>query len=690
MAGKMFVTRLYPLGGGLQDLPDPEDCPPQAFSTARGFHFKYGRPEAEDGRLLYSSTGEAVVVGPMVYWTRPDGLSKLYGTVNGGLNTIDDAGKTFIGKIEPGGTIRFANGSTSVVGTSTNFYHTVRAGDTIKVDAASAWRTVASVASHTVLHLTSASSEASSGAYTCRRTLSLGYESLLERDGRLIIADGSGPLHSYGQKQPGSPTYWFRELGMITPTTRPALSLGSGGALTAGAYFWQVAFEDDWEVCGNPIKTGTYTVTVGQACTLTNLPKAPVWARYFRIFRCAVGMDIGYHIVQDYDDLKVASISAPTKVITLASSQVQLKTNAHKYRRVEFAATEHQYFVTANTANTITVTSPNADGFAIGGESGTDTISLFGGFGIAEAEAGGSIVDVSPDTDLDDDFPAPEDNSPPPAGLTSLFACHGGRRIGGFDVTSQSKVYISGRPVSAWVRTGESPAADVDIDYWSPDNEFPVGIEDGDLIQKVISLSGRAFALKQNSLWELVDVGDDCTYWAWEKIADVGCFAKGTVVVHEGTAYWLGHRGQELDLIRFNGGAVIPFGRKVLRRCLDTIKKSSPTLPQGGIHQGVYYMSYPTTAASQNCDTLRYDILRRTFDIQPWGCGPMANSVMISGVPTMYAAYPAATGRVVKVLGSAQDMAGNISRELVFGGVSPPEIGAKALWDVVEIEVELG
>jgi hypothetical protein len=498
---------------------------------------------------------------------------------------------TLLSQVEPGGTA--ARSGNTVTGTSTKFLYTVNVGDYFYYDSdgASAGGLVASVDTDTQITLSAYAGSATSGAYTVWRKLNDGRTTVAVAGDRLWFADGTGPLHWYGDD--GDGTDVFREAGLMRPAARPTVALAAGGALSAGNYFWQVAFEDARGNIGPAITTLTGTALANEKCTLGTMPAGPVWATKYRVYRTLVGGALGYHITKDITT-KLKSISTVT--LTLDDEAQSLTTDAHIGRYVTFGLTGTEYRITDNDGTTITLATSAA------AETATDYISISGGYDI---DAITSLVDVSPDTDLDDDHLAPGEvlntsrsyNEPPPSGLQYITSFRGDGRLCALEAGTGSRVWFSGRPQVA-SKTGQAEFfGEGEFDYWPHFHD--AGPRTGVGVMGFVEIGRMLHAIRKRSIWRLNDMPTSVDHWHWRpRQYGIGTESPDTIVVREGIAWFLGLDSEQIDIIRFDGnfarGVLRPEMRKVLDE-IHTLDEATGEIFEGRIHVSHCYAEVTDT-----------------------------------------------------------------------------------------------
>jgi hypothetical protein len=425
--------------------------------------------------------------------------------------------------------------------------------------------------------------------------------------------------------------------------------------------------------------------TGADKATLSSFPVAPDYVTRIRIYR-SLGATAepgkAYHIVRDIDDLQLKS--SGTTVLVLDDDSKTLTASAHIGRYVTYDTSGNAYRITANSTTSVTI---NGDA---SGESGTDYVSITGGFDYDTLYAG-TWVDLVPDDDIDTDHEAPTKNDRPVTGLKYPTLFRGGGRICAFrdgEATtekSQTLSYVTGRSTTAPVETAEATKGENELDYW-PSTHLYAGLQDGKKVQGYGEIGGNLYCFKDMGFWKLYQEPDDIDFWFWTPVRgaeSVGCVAPGAIVSRDKIVYLLGHDAQELDIIRFDGRNAFGMFRQVdgsigttrLRRVFDDMT-SYASAAKATMFQGRLYVSYPgTTGATSNNRTLRWDFRTNTADMQPWGCGAFFNTYRSGDSHVLLCCAPTAKGDIYKVLGTAADDSSDISRELITGeiGVDPDE-----------------
>jgi hypothetical protein len=672
--GKVLSTGR--LSTGVIDGPDDVDCP--QILKSEGFDYRRGYARTEYGRQKLTSSEIVASTQPknVLRWVRADGTTRFYCMINGRLyesTTNTFATATLRSEIHPGDTgCRISIGGAAVSSVSAS-----RSGNTVTLtngwclrtlstsldkfyydaDGIANAATIASVDSETQITLSAYGGSATSGAFTIVRTLGTGEAHLIVAGDELMVFDGTNKPQTYMDR--GDGTFEFRQVGLPVPGTPTVCTLAAGGALSAGDYWWAYAYEDEAGNVGNPLYSNKCTAAADDKCTMT-IVSGPAWATKIRVWRTKVG---GSQFFSTYTDYGSAN---PLKLATAA------KDNGHINRYVKFATTGNYYRITDNDGNTLTVSGDASS--ATGGETGTDKITIEGGYDIEQVVSSG-FVDLMADTSLDVDYEAPTDNDEPVAKLTKPVLLEGGGRLMAYEEDTQTLNWFSGRNDGSKIEAGASTGGLGEFHYWHTSHY--AGRQDGDEIVANLRLGDGAFALKQSSVWELVKLADDPRNWQFAPAAlaqNIGCLAAHSVAVKEGVAYWLGADGQEVDVIRFDGQV----GYGMLRRVDPRTKTSrnrvfldaivSHSVATGAIYQGRYWLSFPgTSGATTNNRTLRFDLRTQALDIQPWGCGVFAPPYHDgSGNFILLCCAPTAAGDIYRPLGTQADGGSNIARELIL------------------------
>ena len=689
-----------PLDKGLFDGLHTADVPPGGFSELQGYDLEYGWPMGERGRLKRTSS-EVRAGKPFrdgFDWHRPDGSIKRLAVADGGIfnSTADDprAYTELVSKLTCGGTASVAQYGVTVTGTGTKWLHSVRPGDMIWLDADTinaACEVETVVSQEEIILKESYDGAGGSGAYTVWRKLNDGTVSLaVTADGRLFVSDGVGPLHWFGDD--GRGTDVFRPAGMMKPTTHMVQDWGTGGALSAGEYFWLVAFQDARGNVGPAIATKKVTATADQSALFNSLPEGSAWAVAYVVYRPIVDTNLAYSIVKDIT-AKLSSIAAYDAgnnhtILTLDTKESPLTSGQHTHRRLVFSD-GNVYIVKQNSTTTIHV---HGDASA---EDATAWITIAGGFDIDKAGAG-VIRDYTADADLNFDHPASGTitnttrsyNEPPPVGLQYVTTFDGGSRLVAYEEGTCVRAWFSGRPPIA-SKTGQPDfGGRLDFDSWPHFQD--VGPANGDEVQGFIELGRYVFAPKLRSVWELHHDGDDCAAWGWGPVPqaeNIGCCAPKSIVVHGGVAWWFGFDSNRVELIRFEGYNALGFLRPRLNGTLDGV--TNPETATAAVHEGYLYLSVDTDDDSENDLTVRLHMKGNRVDEQPWGCGVFVKRFgeaadalgLLCGSPEVN------ESEVYEVLGSTADNGGDIARKLVTGEISGEKGEEEIIWSHLLLEV---
>jgi hypothetical protein len=675
---------------GLIDGVDEHNTPPGAFIKSEGFEYRRGYPLTVYGRQKKTSSEirTSKSVRDIKRWVRADGTERYYVLIDGGLfeGTAPTAFATLRSTInlsyEPkdgtADTVTVSvSGTTAVVGGGTpKCLLTVKVGDLFYTTNIANAVAVASVTNDTTFELADSSFNGTSGAsFTLWRQVT---DSL---DSRLLLVDNKVWVFSTSHRPHWYNGTHFRESGLPKPAERLKVALADGTILTAGDYFWSYAYEDADGNVGPVIATGYYTAdSSNDIATLTNFKNGPAWAVKVKVYRTIAGGFAAYCITPDVTRrLKTATKDNGTSTLTLNDDAADLVTDMHIDRYVEFVATGNKYLITDNDATTITVTGDAS------GETGTDTITITGGYDIDEVVAG-SVIDSTPDASLDLDQEAPTHQDQAPVGLIYPHVFLGGGRICAYKDATQTEVYFSGRSTEAATATGDATAGLGEFEYWTTSHH--VGRQDGDEIKGFVNVGPRTFCLKERSVWELFNESDDVLQYSWfPRAKTIGCLSPRAIVETESVAYWIGHDGHELDVIRFDGNVGYGMFRAIdrrlggsrLRATLDSMATLKLGECTGTFFQGRLYMSFPTAAV--NNKTLRFDFKTFTADIQPWGCGVFAEPYWDSADGfVMLCGDPIVLGNVFDVLGTQQDNGSNISRTLTTGRLHHGGVPSKSKW----------
>lgn len=674
---------------GLVDGPDPEMLGPDGFSVCRGFEFSQGYARAEDGRERQTSAEiqTSQRVRKIIEWTQADGTVVLLAVCGGHIyhdGNDDYTFNTIVNGLQLGSNTG-TRATFVVTVTGGKLKNSVRAGDVFfyTADGFSKRGVVDTVDSDSQITLVSYTGTATSGAFVILRTLNDGDTWLVPLFDNLYVADGVGPLHVLSASLAN-----FRPVGMMKPDANPAAALTATGELSVGVYRWLEAFVDEDGNVGPGAATPEIDCTAASYCTITPASTPPPWAVKRNIYRtfAGTGKDRYYSIaVPVYSKLASIAKDNGTSSLTLASNVPDLVASAHIGRSVTFATSGNSYVITANVTNDITVTGDAS------GESGTDEFSITGGYAIASA----TIVDHTSDATLDLTHDGPgvltnetrSYNEPPPVGLKLLTQIRGGGRLCGLEAGTQTRIWFSGRPPHASLTGQKARLGNNEPHYWPVYHD--AGLREGDTVQAIIEVGARAFAVKQRSVWRLYSRVSDPLNWYWEPVMQaegVECVSGKSVVVHDGIAWWLGREAGRLDLIRFDRVNARGFARPLMGDVFDSMSESYLSEATGIAFKGRIYISYPHTSGLTNARTLRFDLNRKAFDIQPWGCGVLhvraSSSILLCGDPTDLA-------HVYEVLGSAQDDSSDIARILATGNLGYRDIEHPVHWGEIILEVKI-
>ena len=680
---------------GMVDGPDKEDTPHDGAWESRGFHYRQGYAHSEKGRVK-KTTGEiqtSTRVRGLYEWTQAGGTVVFLAVCNGILYHIEDWSTfTILNTLTLGaGTATRVDDTKKVVTiTGGKLTNSVQAGDLFYWDADgfAVAEVVDTVDTDTQLTLLVASGAATSGAFTLIRRLATGDVSMAIFGDRLYIADGTGPLHWLN-----AALDTFRPAGLIQPDNQPTTAVAAdanGGLTQSSNYQHMIAYKDANGTVG-PGSVSLVITTAAEAdridVTCNDAP--PPWATrrlLFRTFAGATGKF--YRTTSDIaSKIKTSTYSDPSSTLTIDDTAQAMRVSAYVDQYVRFEGSDTEYKITANAARTLTVTGDASS--ATGGESGTDWITILGEYDIDDD----AIADRSADTELDLDFEGPGGitnttrsyNEPPPVGLKYLVKFRGDGRLAALQVDTGTRIWFSGRPEFA-PKTGQAEFfGELEPEYWP--HYHDAGPQDGDAVQGLIELGFNLAAGKRDSVWQLDQDSSDVSLWGWGPIMGaegIGCVAPKTITVHRGMAYWLGRVGEELDLIRFDGSFARRFGRPNIGDCLDTMLSTYLTEATAVIFGGRFYLSYTHTDNTTNSRTLRYDFVKRAFDIQPWGCGVFAAKQSDS---LLYCGDPTSKGDIYQVLGAAQDAGSDIVRQLTTGNVSHPEVEYPSHWASIVLEI---
>ena len=688
-----------PIHVGLVDGPDDANVPPGACVETLGFEFRRGYPHAEYGREKKTASEMVSTqrVRALANWQRISGTSYKIAMCGGRMLTEATADgyafTTLLNTVVTGATTATLANGTAVTTSGVRLQETIYAGtgtdapgDYFYFNADGiAYATQIKACSTTSATLAAAySGTATSGAFTIWRKFSGTDVTLVPAGGRLFIFDGVKRPHWYG-KHTGleSGTDVFRECGLPVPGTAPTVAIsGTTGGLSATSdYWWGVCFEDAYGNISNPVKTLTVTsgTTGTQAASMTDFPAAPKWVTRYRIYRSRKNTPDAYSIVKDLNYLQLSAISAynstaDTTLLTLHASARALTVNAHKQRYCTFDTSSSAYRITANSSTTVTVSGNAAS------ESTTDYVSIAGGFDYTQVYASG-YTDVSPDTDLDYTNQCPSENTQPPLGLKYGHLFRGGGTLCayqdgvGTDVKTHSLVWFSGRSTGAPLQSAVSTDGENELDYWP--YSYDAGL-DKNRIMGFCDIGQATFAVKETGIQKLYQDSRSRDDWFWYPVRGtegIGALASKTFITKEGLVYFLGHDGQQLDVILFDGRKAFGMFRlhdsqtktSRLRRILDDFV-SYPAQATATMFQGRIWLSFPgTSGATTNTRTLRYDVKTRAVDVQPWGCGVFCepykdssnNHILLCGAPSDL-------GDVYRVLGTAADLGSSIVRKLTF------------------------
>jgi len=681
---------------GLIDGPDPEVVGTQGYSTVRGFEFSQGYARAEDGRSKKTSAEilTSSRVRQIIEWTQADGTEVLIAVCGGHLwhDSADDYTFATPVNILQLGASTATRSSLVVTVTGGKLKNSVQAGDVFYYDADGFVDrgVVASVDSDTQITLTSYAGTATSGAFKILRTLADGDTWLVPLFDALYVADGSMPLMVLN-----AALDTFREVGLMKPDAKPAAALTATGELSVGEYRWMEAFVDTDGNVGPGEFTAEIDCTAASYCTITPASTPPPWATRRNIYRVMADGAKYYSIAQPiYRKFKSKSGSGPT-VFTIADNVPDLVASAHVNRYMTFATSGTSYLISANTTTTVT-TAADASG-----ESATDDFSITGGYAIAAA----TIIDHTSDAKLDTTHEGPgiitnttrSYNEPPPTGLKLLTLIRGGARLAALEDGTQARIWFSGRPGGRSVsKTGQAETyGNNEPHYWP--HYHDAGVREGNVVQSIFELGQRTFVAKETGVMRLESQVSDPRNWYWRPVMQaegIECVSGKSVVIHDGVAWWLGREGGKLDLIRFDRVNARGFGRlnqpgapgPLMGDVFDSMTAGSLTEATGIAFKERIYISYPYDSGTTNGRTLRFDLKRRAFDIQPWGCGVMAirrsESILLCGDPTDL-------GHVFEVLGSAQDDSSDIARILETGNLGFGDIEHPVHWGEIIVEVKI-
>jgi hypothetical protein len=642
-------TYVSTLGIGLVDGPDATDIPDGAFYDSKGFNYDRGYPRSENGRATINTTEfvTGATVDAITYWSEPDGTKRLWVMTDGILG--ETSGNSFTVKSRLSDLVNAGTltGSTVTPSSTARLVGTLQVGDLFYFDGDSfADRATITSITAATFNVNSYGGASNSGAYWLVRRLGGSTVSLVPAGGRLFITDGTNRMHWYGDDGDGNTI--FRETGLAPPSAAPAITLGAGGGL----------------------RCQTATATTGQKATINSFSDAPSWATRMQVYRTLVNGDVTFSIAPTVSGLKSASkaTSSGDSVFTLNAAVPSLTADQHIHRYVTFAATGNEYRITDNATNTVTL----AGSAAFSDESATDIITISGGFDWTNADSSG-IVDLTPDSALDLDHESPTDNTQPIAGLTQLHLFRGGGRLVALDPKEDTKAWFSGRPDTAAIKIGDAANGEGELDYWSI--YHMVGDQDSDRVKTFASIGPKTFALKEDSVWEVLqeDLSNDNWFWFPVQAAiGTGCLSARSVIGARGMLYWFGHEGNGVDVIRFDGfearGLLRSWNRTVggpiSRATLDSIISYDNVT--AGMFQGRILMAYTVTGGSQNSRVLDWDVKHRNLALQPWGLGVFSNSYDDSGTGKVVAATPTGSvSKIVEVFSGADDLGTGIARQLI-------------------------
>jgi len=676
---------------GLIDGPDPETLGTKGFSTCRGFEFSQGYARAEDGRERQTSAEilTSKRIRQILEWTQADGTEVLLAVCGGHIfhDSADDYTFETPVNILQLGAATATRSSMTVTVTSGKLKNAVQAGDVFYYDADGFVDrgVVASVDSDTQVTLASYAGTATSGAFKILRTLADGDTWLVPLFDSLYVADGTMPLMVLN-----AALDTFREVGLMKPDAKPAAALTATGELSVGVYRWREAFVDTDGNVGPGEDTASIDCTEASYCTITPASTPPPWATKRNIYRTFEDGATYYSIAMPvYSKLATAVKDNGTSTLALASNVPDLVASAHIGRSVKFATSGTSYVITANSTTEITVTGDASS--ATGGEVGTDDFEITGGYAIAVA----TILDHTSDANLDTTHSAPgvitnttrSYNEPPPSGLKLLTRIRGGARLCALEDGTETRIWFSGRPPSVSLTGQKATLGNEEPHYWPIYSD--AGLREGDVVQAIIEMGQRTFAIKQHGVMRLESQVSDPRNWFWRPIMQaegIECVSGKSVVVHDGVAWWLGRDGGKLDFIRFDRVNARGFARPLMGDIFDSLSTSYLTQATGIAFKGRIYISYPHTSGTTNARTLRFDLDHRAFDIQPWGCGVMhvrkSESILLCGDPK-------SLGHVFEVLGSGQDDSSDISRVLETGNLGFGDIEHPVHWGEIIVEVKI-
>jgi len=683
--GRAYNQFVSTLSVGLVDGPDATDIPDNAFYDMKGFNLDRNYPRSENGRQKVNSTewvtGSRTLA--VSYWAVPSGTRKLW-TVTDGLLLETSGNRATVRNIVSDNVNAGTYTGSTVTPSSTNkAVGTLQVGDQFYFDADGyAERTTISAITAASFTVTGYGGGSDSGAYSIVRYLGGTTVDMLPAGGRLWVTDGTNKPHWYGDDGSGGNNI-FREAGLPVPSTPPAVSIGAGGNLTAGTYFWEYAFEDAAGRLSNPVRMRSVVATTDQAATISAIPNAPSWVSKVRLYRSLADGDVAYSTSKDIFGLKGLSLatSSGDSVWTFRTETPDLTIDAQIARYVTFGATGNTYRIKDNTSTSVTLVGATA----VATESATDQGKITGGYDY-DAVVAANQVDVVPDSGLDLDHESPTSNDQPAAGLSRLHLFRGGGRLCAKDGTDSTKTWFSGREDTAAIRTGDNTNGEGELDYWPKWKK--AGDQDDDNIQAYGSIGPKTVALKENSIWELNQEDNSVDNWFFHPVQgaeNVGCLSPLSVANARGSLYWLGHESNGTDIIRFDGftarGMLKSFSRRANGPTSRVTVDSIQTFAQatGGMFKGRYLLSYAQgTSPTNNSRTLDWDVKKRTLKIQPWACGVFGKSYDDSGTGTLPCCAPTDVSTLFKVMATAQDSGGNIARQLISKQFYTPQPRAHA------------
>jgi hypothetical protein len=710
---------------GQVDGPDDGAVPLGGFVKTHGFEFRRGYASSCKGRE--KKTSSEIVASKRVragcHWERPNGDSFNWVVCDGRLLQESTAGNFSFSTIR---NLVTTDATSATLTNGTDLAFSARIQETIAsgtsdaapgdyfyftggTDGIGSAVQIASASTTTAALKSAYGGGQTSGAFKIWRKITGTEVSLVPADGRLWVFDGVRRPQWYGWDDGTSTgTDVYRECGVAPPSTPPAIALANdaNGQLDQSSnYLYGVAYEDAMGTISNvawihPVTTAA----AAQKATLSSFPKAPDYVTRVRIYRSKgftsevnEAFTPAYHIVKDLDDLQLKS--SGTTVLVLDDDCQTLTTDAHIGRYVDFA-NGTTYRITDNSTTSITISGDAS------GESATDYISITGGFDY-DTLAAGTWVDFCADGDLDTDNEAPTKNDRPPTGLKYPILFRGGGRFSAFrdgEATAektQTQTYITGRSPTAPTQTAEAANGENELDYW-PSTHLHAGLQDGYKIKGHAEIGSNLYCFKQKGIWRLYQEPEDIDYWQWFPVRgaeSVGCISPKTIVARDKVCYFLGHDAQELDIIQFNGRKAFGMFREVdpalnatrLRRTFDDFTSYTDEAT-AAMFQGRLYVSFPgTTGATTNDRTLRWDFRTSTADVQPWGCGVFFNTYQSSDSHILLCGDPGNLGNVFSVLGTAQDSASNIVRELISGEVGvEPDMETRLVKVAMEVRLDNG